>query len=235
MIHDFFESALKGMLSNLTERMQPYSEYLNRTFPILVMNTGDEVFLQNIKPDDANKTLYNSIPRMVCDIGGINVLSDQLSSMTNYGRFTIQDDITGIKSEKVANFRRIPLNITVNAQVYFSNIFQYLQFVEILLMMTYDNCVFTYYYQDKFLQGNFNYQDQYNTEPNMSLSFDSDKRHRIMNLTFEVELQFPSFDYYNTRSMLDATKAIQTVIYRVHPDDKFYLPTASIVQIPQSE
>lgn len=199
----------------------------------MIMNTGDEVFLQNITPDSGAK-IYNRIPRMTFDLEGMSIPNDQLSSIHNLGHFTDYNPAIDAKSEKVSNYRRIPIQFGLSCQIVFNNIFELFGFVEILLMTTYKNNVFSFYYLDKFCQGSYSYQDNINDEVNKALGFDADKRTRTLPLSFTVELQFPAFDYYNSMSLFDATNAIQTCIYRVHPNGVFNIATSEQTETPQA-
>lgn len=196
------------------------------------MNTGDEVFIHNSNPDTGPK-LYNRVPRMVLDPEGLTILIDQLTSPHNLGRFVEKDNVVGSKSSKVANVRRVPIEFPMQAQVYFSNIFEFFSFVEILLCTTYRDNIFDFYYNDIRFIGSYNYQDSFDPQSNQTLGFDSEKRQRILPLNFNVDLQFPAFDYYNSRSIIDGANAIQQVIHRMHTNGTFNVNTAEIAKLPQ--
>lgn len=232
MLHNFFEVALTAMIDDLTNRLSPYSAYIKQKFPIMIMNTGDEVFIQNINPDSGTK-LYNRVPRMVLDPEGVSVLLDQLTSPHNLGKFVEQDIVSGFKSSKVANVRRIPIELPMQAQVYFSNVFEFFSFIEILFCTTFRDNLFDFYYNDIRHTGSYNYQDSFDPQTNKSLGFDSEKRQRIMNLTFNVDLQFPAFDYYNSRSLIDGANSIQQAQHRMHSNGVFNLGSAESIYVPQ--
>lgn len=230
MKHDFLEMSIKAMIDDLTKKLEPFSSEIETKFPIMIMNSGDEVYLSNIN-DKSSTNLHDRVPRMVLDVNGFTVNVDQLTNPYIMSKFN--DDNAGFVSPKRSMVKRIPIEFPITAQVYFSNVFEFFKFTEILLMVTYRNNVFDYYYAGKYLKASYNYQDDFTPDVNKTLAYDNDRRQRVLPLNFSLELQFPAYDYYNSNSILDESTKIQTGLHRTHTEDDFDADTAEKVYVPQ--
>jgi hypothetical protein len=214
MVHDFFENALTGFLKDIYGKLKPYEGVINAKFPVMIMNTGDETFLSNMLDEDSplsvsEPKLYQRVPRMVCNPLGIDISTDQLSAKKTYGKMVDISNL-GYKTKKATNVRRIPLTTVISSKVYFSNIFQYLQFVEILLMTAFKENTYNFVYVGNTQVGSYSFTTSFEGVPNLSLSHDSEKRWREMELSFTLGLQYPAYDYYGgATELMDATNTIK--------------------------
>ena len=107
------------------------------------MNTGSEAYMSNMaseKDKEKQNKLYQRVPRMVVSPSSIDISSDQLSNPNIMGKMVdhvldVNDEL--IKTQKIMNVRRVSLQHLLSAKVYFSNIFEYYKFTEILLMVVF--------------------------------------------------------------------------------------------------
>lgn len=232
MQHDFFQNALTSFIYDLNSRLKHFSNSINDSkFPIMIMNTGDEVYLANMQEDSKDKVrLYDRIPRMILSIGGADIKTDQLSNPNNFGK--LSDNSTGFNNTKVATVRRIPISFVVNSKVYFSNMLQYLSFIEVFLSTTFRVSSFNFKHSGAVHYGSYTSSNSFDGNPNFGLRHDSEKRRIELDITFELELQFPAYDYYGARNgddMLDATDVIKSFVHRTETQND----PKQIVHIPQ--
>lgn len=195
MKFNFFETSIKAFLFGIDQRLVAYQEYTKQRFPLYIMNTGDEVYLSNLFKDEKNQP-YQKVPRMIFNIGGFSVNDDEISNPYNVAKFVDLDKESGYKTHKRSGMRRIPVVLSIESMVTFSNIFQYFTFLEIFLMTTYRTNIFKYYYLDKLLTGSFSYSASFDGDQNLNLAFDNEKRQITLPIPFEISLQFPSLDYF---------------------------------------
>lgn len=254
MVHNFFENALRAMMYDISLRSSPLNSVYKQTFPVAIMNTGDEVYMSNMFVDDP-KQIYQRVPRMTFDIGGLTVNADQLTNPHTLGEF--KDTVHSFKKARAANVRRMPIEFEMSAQVYFSNIFEFLQFTEVVLMNTYKNNIFPFYYLDKRHVGSYSYQDNLTGETNSTLGYDTDRRGRILSLAFTVELQYPAYDYYGVpenidfdadgtgrgdallpgkgSSLIDSGTVINSLLSRIHPYGRADIESSIKLHAPQEQ
>jgi len=196
--HEFFELAGKAFIDYLDQMFKPFSDNIGSTFPIMITNTGDEIFLHNMFNDvvDNEKPLYSSIPRMSLDVRGIGIQSEQL---TNYhdvlANATVQDS-AGFNKRVKLPVRRIPVTWTFNTEVVFNNIFEFLTFTEIFLTVSHHNHTFSFFYAGSEYHCMFLIPTDVETNVSLNLAYDTSKRERRLPLNFMLELQYPAFDIY---------------------------------------
>lgn len=217
MKHDFLVQTGTALIDALSKKMEPFSAAINAKFPIYINNTGDEVFLTNMYKDDPKK-LYSRIPSMKLECSGINIESDQLTNNGVLGSFT--DDVAGYKKEKKANVRRMPIVLQYNAEIQCNNILEYFTLCEIIMMQLYKNQHFSFYWAGTKHDGRYIIPDSLDSQANLSLGFDTDRRRRILNFPIEVYVQYPAFDYYNdTSEVFPADGSMQYIIHNTEVDD----------------
>lgn len=218
--HNFFQIAGKAFIFYLDKVFEPFKESIGGTFPIMIKNTGDEAFLSNMN----SKELYTSTPRLTLDVRGISLTNDQLTNHHMHGKAVLKDE-TGFPKTQVMPVRRVPINWLFNSEVYFNNVLEYLQFVDILLTVSHHNHFFTFYYLGNEYNGTFFLPEDFDPESNTQLGFDSEKRRRILPLVFNLQLQFPAYDFYHIGQhfgpeILDESKTMQKIIHKMHINDE---------------
>ena len=68
---------------------------------------------------------------------------------------------------------------------------------------------FNFEYLGKMHTGSYSFSDSLDGVPNLSLDQNNERRGREMDLNFILNLQYPAFDYYDSKTMLDATNKIK--------------------------
>jgi hypothetical protein len=226
MKHIFFKTAGEAFINYLDSIFKYYSDAIGQQFPIYINNTGDEPFLSNLQNSGKNDSRYQFVPRMILDVQGFSLQTSQLTSPRVLGKFVNQscEDFDVAKRTKV---RRLPIDWTFAVEVRFSNILEFLQFTEIFYTVSYNNHYFTFYYAGTQYSASFFLQEDIESNANLQLQFDTDKRHRVLPLTFVLHLQYPAFDLYDvgnpdgTRDPeeFDENEKMMTLIHNMHDTD----------------
>lgn len=233
--HNFFTIAGKAFIHYLDKMFTPFKDQLGKdVFPIMIKNTGDEAFLTNMNTDD----LYSSVPRLTLDVMSIGLVNDQLTNHFMHGKASMNND-AGFPTSKMMPVRRVPINWQFNSEVVFNNVLEYLSFVDVLLTVSHHNHYFEFYYLGNVYTGTFQLPEDFDSEANSSLGFDSEKRRRILPLMFTLQLQFPAYDFYNINQYMDpeilsASNSMHQIIHKIHIDDTSEDGVLTITEIPQN-
>jgi hypothetical protein len=241
--HDFFKQAGTALVSYLDKLLNvPLTSAIpNMTkFPIMIKNTGDETFITNMHESANAETLYGLVPRLTLDVGGISIQSGQLTNPHQMGLLLAKNAETDINEAYSTNVRRIPVEWVFNSEAVFSNILEYLAFVEVYLTVSHHNHLFVFYHAGTEYSGTFFLQEDMNSDTNLQLQFDSDKRLRKLPLAFSVQLQFPAFDIYtrdgvnnNFAQIFKKNQTMQTLTHNMHVNDSSEDGIVSTINVPQ--
>lgn len=220
--HNYFPQAAAAFIDYLDKLFEPFSDTLSdKKYPIAILNTGDEVFLSNkyIEHNKISKTFYNRVPRLSLDVKGFTIDTSDLTNRNVYGEITGKND-DGFDQSFVVPVRRIPIDWVFSVEAHFNNIIEFMKWVETYLTVSHHNHYFTFYYGDKLFNCTFFLQEDLESNANMMLQFDAEKRKRILPLTFVLRLQYPSLDIY-PRGLHDnvVIPAGQTMIKLIHNID----------------
>jgi hypothetical protein len=117
----FFPIVIKGLLLKLNEQLA----VRNGKIPHFIIHTGDDTMYLSVKGQNAKiepleisneDYVYNSVPRCLVTIKGLNIEPDQLTSPYTQGQLQYESDdaIYTLSGE----FRRIPIKISVTCKYY---------------------------------------------------------------------------------------------------------------------
>lgn len=200
--HNFIKVGLTSFLKSMDNLFEGYKAHINNdSFPILIMNSGDDVFLSNLNDNGKNKTEhYSLVPRMSLSVGGVTIDIENLSKKANPARIKLFDKQTNKLVSGTTHMRRIPIKITLPVSVVFSKLHEFLTWVEYYMSATsHTTHVFKFGYAGTVHQGVANFIWEYNSEANFEFMFGSDKKERKLPLIIEVEMQFPAFNLYEAK------------------------------------
>lgn len=231
--HDYFVIAAKAWLSYMDAIYQPFSQSIDASFPIQIKNTGDEVFLSTLWEGSKKKSkdLYSAVPRMDVSVAGISMALDQMSNPFNMGHLSTKGK-TEFTESRVHYVRRLPVSWIFNAEVKFNNVIEYLKFVDILLTVSFKVHTFHFWYLGQRYDCVFEIPVDYDSDKNISLGLDAEKRHYTLPLNFDLQLQFPAYDIYDvgitdTHEGFGKTETMTKLIHKLHvksensPDEGF--------------
>jgi len=206
--HNFFEEGLEAFIQSFRKRI----EFFSKDFPVYIINTGDEVYLNNWRTAAKTKDIYEQTPRIVLDILDLQVNTDQLSSPHERGSFVM--NVAGRSKKYSARFRRIPVTVSVSAKLTCDNILEQFKYLDLIFSLFFKVNTFSFLHMGNRQEGYFEFDaSSATTERNVTLGQDTERRHRVINFTLQVGLQYQSFDYYDSESLMSADNVINTFIH----------------------
>ena len=117
----FFPIIIKGLLVKLNKQLKIRGGMI----PHFIIHTGDDTMYLSVKGQDASiepleisneEYVYNSVPRCLVTVSGLNLETDQLTSPYVNGQLQYESDDSIYTF--VGEFRRVPLKLTVNCKYY---------------------------------------------------------------------------------------------------------------------
>jgi hypothetical protein len=148
--------------------------------------------------------VYNSIPRGVVTPGGVNLLIDQLTSP--YTRGTLQLEYEGNLSEFTAEFRRMPLTMSVTIKYYLDSFTDSLEVLQYII--THLNFIRTYQiiYMGQSIICSYKFPDDLEEEFNAEFDgLTQDAKFKTVEVQLEVETNLP---VYYPRTAIEADLTI---------------------------
>lgn len=193
----FFSLLIKGLLISLNDNLS----IRNTKIPHYIINTGDDVlYLINKGYDFSLEPLtitnenyiYNKNPRGILTPGGIDVLADQLTSP--YSQGIIQLDYNDVIYNISAEFRRIPVKLTIELKYYVDS---YTDLLELFQQILSKYCFIRTYnivYMGQQIKCSYKIPEAFNGEILTDLEGNTtDNKSRILNLSLEIETNYPVF------------------------------------------
>lgn len=191
----FVSILLKGLIYNLNRDIKVRDQLV----PHFVLNTGDDILYLEVKGQDhsieptevSNENfVYNTIPRCLVQPGGINILTDQLTSPYTRGNFVFEyeDVLYNFTSE----FRRLPIKLSVTLKYVLDNFTDALQVTQQILTKHAFINTFNIVYLGQTIQASYKIPDDYSTE--YQAEFDGltqDEKTRKLNVELEIETNLP--------------------------------------------
>lgn len=190
-----------GFIDALDRLFEPYAmQHLknNQKFPIFINSTGDETYMSNLTSIGEKKVeLYDYNPRMSMSFGGISIEQDQLTAFGVTGRTQVQAD--GKPLQVLTHLRRIPAKLVLKAEVVFHKLSEMLTFLEYYLHATsHLGMGFEFMHAGTVHTAAFGYAWDIDPSINFGLEFSSEKREIRVPLTFELNVQFPAHNFYQS-------------------------------------
>ncbi len=205
----FVSILIKGLLINLNKDIK----IRDIPVPHITMNLGDDLFFLKRKGYDASKEplentnenyIYNTIPRCMVNVGGIDALPDQLSSPYSRGKFVFENnnEIHTISAE----FRRMPMKILFDLKYYTDSYTDMLNLIQQILSKMMFIRTFNITYLGQVIKCSYNVAGSFQDEHTLEFSGDmSEAVQKNMQLSIEVETNMPII---NNKSAMDASVVI---------------------------
>lgn len=201
--HELFMSTLfRALLYNLNHQIM----LRDKNIPHFILNTGDDImYLENKGQDNSKEPyqvsneeyIYNSIPRCIVNLGGIEVLEDQITSPYSRGEFEISiDDILQSFS---AEFRRIPLKFSVTLKYYLDSYTDVLSVTQYIITKLLFIRTFKFDYLGQIIEASYKVPTSFDNDKN--ITFDggtTEQKLRTIELTLDVETNMPVYDERTT-------------------------------------
>ena len=210
----FMSSLFKALLYNLNHQML----LRDKNIPHFILNTGDDImYLENKGQDNSKEPyqvsnedyIYNSIPRCMVNLGGIEVLEDQITSPYSRGEFEISDD--DIIQSFSAEFRRMPLKFSVTLKYYLDSFTDVLSVTQYIITKLLFIRTFKFDYLGQIIEASYKVPTSFDDDKN--ITFDggtTDQKLRTIELTLEVETNMPVYD---GRTAIGSGNYIKTISF----------------------
>ena len=216
----FMSTLFKALLHNLNHQMM----LRDKNIPHFILNTGDDIMWLENKGQDNSKEpyqvsnedyIYNSIPRCIVNLGGIEVLEDQITSPYSRGEFEITaDDILQAFS---AEFRRMPLKFSVTLKYYLDSFTDVLSVTQYIITKLLFIRTFKFDYLGQMIEASYKVPTSFDNEKN--ITFDggtTEQKLRTIELTLEVETNMPVYD---ERTAIGSGNYIKTISFNGKNND----------------
>ena len=203
----FFAVVIKGLMRKLNDALV----LRGKNIPHMIINTGDDKVYLAVKGQDysieprevSNENyVYNMIPRCIVTPGSVNLLFDQLTSPYTKGLFDLTiDDET---STFVAEFRRMPMKISVNLKYHFNTFTDALAVAQ--QFITHLHIIQNYYiqYLGQSIMCTYKIADAYDIEKNLEFDgLSAEAKYRTFSIDLELETNMPIY-YLETTIPADA-------------------------------
>lgn len=213
----FMSTLFKALLHNLNHQML----LRDKNIPHFILNTGDDIMWLENKGQDNSKEpyqvsnedyIYNSVPRCIVNLGGIEVLEDQITSPYSRGEFEISDD--DIIQAFSAEFRRMPLKFSVTLKYYLDSFTDVLSVTQYIITKLLFIRTFKFDYLGQIIEASYKVPTSFDNEKN--ITFDggtTEQKLRTIELTLEVETNMPVYDERTTINCENRTNAFNWKSY----------------------
>ena len=200
----FMSTLFRALLYNLNQQIK----LRDKKIPHFILNTGDDIMWLENKGQDINKDplgvpnedyIYNSVPRCMVNLGGIEVLEDQITSPYTRGdfEFSYEDILKGFSAE----FRRMPLKFSVTLKYYLDSFTDVLSVTQYIITKLLFIRTFKFDYMGQTIQASYKVPTSFSDEKN--ITFDggtTEQKLRSIELSLEVETNIP---VYNERTVIE--------------------------------
>ena len=234
----FFSTLIKGLMLKLDDDIS----IRNLPVPHVTIHTGsDALYLerkgqnQSVEPFSISNEdyIYQIVPRCVVNLGGIELVPDQLTNPYSLGQFQLEDD-NGIYTLK-GEFRRMPVKLTVELKYMTDSYRDMLELIQqIITKLTFIR-TFNITYMGQVIPCSYKIPESFSGEHLTELDGKSqdDKLH-TMQISLEVETCFPVFSSKTIMSIEQCISNITPILvtpYSVAYDIRMGYP---LINIPSS-
>lgn len=210
----FMSTLFKALLYNLNNQMM----LRDKNIPHFILNTGDDImYLENKGQDNSKEPyqvsnedyIYNTIPRAIVNMETIEVLEEQVTNPYTRGNFVVEDDdiLKGFNAE----FRRVPIKMTVSLKYYLDTFTDVLDVTQKIISKMLFIRTFKFDYMGQTIEASYKVPTSYSHEKN--ITFDggtTEQKLRTIDLSLDVETNIPVFD---ERTTIENDKYIQTLLF----------------------
>jgi hypothetical protein len=217
----FFSALIKGLLIKLNEEIQ----IRQIGVPHFIVHTGSDIMYlsykkQNMKiePHEISNEnyLYTIVPRCIVNLGGIDLVPDQLTNPYSTGKlqFETNEEILTLSAE----FRRMPLKIGVSLKYLTDSYSDHLELIQQIITKLAFIKTFNITYMGQMITCSYklpeNFSEQHLTELD---GMTQDNKNHVMDLEIEVETNLP---IYSPKTTISSDCFSTTVSNNLHINPK---------------
>lgn len=200
MKYNFYEKAVIAVISDLKEKFKNFAYVSNQEryqeFPVILQTSGDETYMtvNSDRLEKRNKSDKVIMPIMVCSFSGITINEDNKTNDITDGSFVLK--LNGFSQEYTSEMSTYDTSVRLDATVLFTDIFQYLAFVEYNMNGIYKNKPFRFEYMGKVQHGLWALETtDHDVELDMTGVFGSESiASHQETLNFVISIPYPSFN-----------------------------------------
>lgn len=194
----FFPIVIKGLLVKLNEQLK----VREKKVPHFIIHTGDDTMYLSVKGQNAaieplevsnEDYVYNSVPRCLITVSGVNLETDQLTSPYVQGQmqYESEDSIYTLTGE----FRRIPLKISVNCKYYVDSWGDMMELTQHIISKLAFIQTYTVSYMGQSIRCSYTIPTDIDKEYTAELDGTTqDNKLRTTELQLEIETNFPVWE-----------------------------------------
>lgn len=193
----FFSILIKGLMGRLDDDIS----IRNIAIPHIILHTGDDLMYLNVKGQNnsiepyevSNEDyVYNIVPRCIVNPSNIDLVPDQITNPYSNGlfQFETEDSIHTLSAE----FRRMPIKLSVELKYYVNSYTELLELVQIILSKLAFIRTYNIVYMGQAIKCSYKIPDSFSGEHLMEIDGTTqDNRCKTLTLSIEVESNFPIF------------------------------------------
>ena len=178
------------------------------TIPHFIPSTGDDTIylmdrgyngsLEPCEITNQANVYYQRNPRCVCQVGGINLLNDQLTSPFVHGIGTIEgEDNNGnpVVTTYSAQFRRYPVQVSIDCKYVVPTFNDVLWLTQHIITNAATIRTFKFVYLGQVLSASYRLPDAYQGEFPIEIDGTSQEdRNKTVSISLEIESNLPVYD-----------------------------------------
>lgn len=216
----FFSHLIKGLLIKLNGDIS----IRGIEVPHIIIHTGsDALYLENkgqdysIEPYSVSNEnyIYTIIPRCVVTPGGINLIPDQLTNPYSRGYLQYEDE--GNLYNLSAEFRRLPIKLSVDLKYYTDSYRDLLELTQQILTKLAFIKTYPITYMGQQIMCSYKIPESFSDEHITELDGKTqDNKCHVLSLSIEVETNLP---VYENRTVVNTDKYITKSITNVSGDE----------------
>jgi len=208
----FFPIVIKGLLLKLNQNLPIRSKQI----PHFILHTGDDSMYLSVKGQDASKEpmdvtnedfVYNSIPRCIVSVGGINLETDQLTCPYSIGQlqYESEDSLYTLTGE----FRRIPIKLSITCKYYLDNWTDLMELSQQVVSKLAFVQTYTISYMGQAIKCSYTIPASMDGEYMAELDGTTqDNKSRTLEISLEVETNYPLWEPKTIQSTEDCIKYV---------------------------
>lgn len=205
----FFPIVIKGLIVNINK----YLSIRGNSIPHFIISTGDDTMYLSVKGQDASieplqisneNYVYNSIPRCLISIEGVNIESDQLTSPYSLGQ--LQYEAKNALYTFTGEFRRMPLKLTVGCKYYTDSWTDMMELLQEVISHFAFVRTYNVSYLGQLIKCSYTLPTSLDEQYNIEMDGTSqDNKSRTLEISLDIETNFPIWD---NKTIMDSGNVI---------------------------
>ena len=189
-------NAITGLIADLESRLVPFGEIYNCKFPCYILHSGDESFVNKKYDFMKNQTqISQSIPRFVLSPQDLSVEMNEIASPSATGMY-IDHMTDDIKIQRKGPLNIVPVVVSFNSQIVFTDILQAWAFVEYAFDCLWPQATFTFLTHGKENIGVYTWGDSFSPQKKTEFQFSPERDHVTLDIPFQLQFHLVSTGYF---------------------------------------